>query len=133
MTDRKKPSLSIKEFLDFAEHLKNDYEYCKALVDQLDKKYDKDLSHDLELKPAKEKNKIATKMRQNRLNRRYYKDILEEFEPLYTMMTDEKYKKTFDMLKQTLGRTRNAEEYHKDRTYYPRVKEKDEIKLKVIA
>ena len=133
MCRTKKVSESLKDFLDFADSTKADYNYSFDIVGQLDKKYNMDLTHELELKPAKEKNKIATKMRTNRLDRRYYKDIVEELEPIYAILNDPQYKKTFEMLKQALGKVRKAEEYHKDRTYYPRVKKQDEIKKKVIA
>jgi hypothetical protein len=133
LNDRKKTSLQLKECLDFIDNVKHDYEYSFALVGQLDKQYNMDLTHELELSPAKDKNKIATKMRTNRLDRRYYKDIVEEFESIYQVITDEKYKKSIEMLRQALGKVRKAEEYHKDRTYYPRITKKNEIKKKVIA
>jgi hypothetical protein len=133
MCREKKVSLSVKEFMDFVSQVKSDYEYSYALVNQLDKQYGTDLAHELELSPSKDKNKIATKMRTNRLDRRYYKDIVEEIEPVYQLMTDPQHKKTFDMLNQVLGKVRKAEEYHKDRTYHPRVSKQDEIKKKIIA
>jgi len=127
-----KKSDAISEFIKLLDKIKSDYDYSYSIVGQLDIKFNQDLTHDIELKPAKDKNKIATKMRTNRLDRRYYKDIVEECEPLYELMTNPQYKKAFDMIKQALGKTRKQEDYHANRTYKPRITKENEIVKKII-
>ena len=82
-----------------------------------------DYLHSLELDDLKcdERSKIATKLMINRKDRRYYKDRVEEFEPIVQFFDDPQNKKVLDKLKQVLGQVRKAENYHKDRIYIPRV------------
>jgi len=87
-------------------------------------KITQDILHSLEIDNLKtgERSKLATKLRENRKDRRYYKDRLEELEPLYKFYMNDK--KSLEKLKQILGEVRKQEDYHKNRTYYPRVLKK---------
>lgn len=82
-----------------------------------------DLLHEMELNgsTSKIRSKIATELRTSRLDRRYYKDIVEELEPLYTFLSNCQNEKVIKKLEQVLGKMRKAEAYHADRTYRPRV------------
>jgi hypothetical protein len=133
LSSNNKVSDQIKVFTDLLIKTKQDYEYAMSMVSQLDKEFDLDIGHEFELSPAKDKNKIATKARINRLDRRYYKNKAEEYEPIYKLITDPQNKKAFDQLTQVLGKVRKAESYHTERTYYPRVTKQNEIKKKIIA
>lgn len=133
MDSKVKVSEQIKVFTDLINQVKQNYEYSISMVEQLDKEYDLDLGHAFELSPSKEKNKLATKARTNRLDRRYYKDKAEEFEPIYKLISDSQFKKAFDQLPQVLGKVRKAESYHADRTYHPRVTKENAIKKRIIA
>jgi len=73
------------------------------------------------------RNKIATALATSRKDRRYYKDQVEELQPLFDVITDTKHKSCIEQLKQALGKTRKSEAYHKDRRYYPRVLKDDEF------
>jgi len=55
----------------------------------------------------------------------YYKDQVEELQPLYDVITESKHKSCIEQFKQALGKTRKAEAYHKDRRYYPRIMKDD--------
>jgi predicted DNA-binding protein YlxM (UPF0122 family) len=82
-----------------------------------------DYLHKLELEDLtyEERNRLMTKLRVNRLDRRYYKDVVEIYDPLSEFMKDPAHKKAIEDLKQVLGKVRKAEEYHGTRTYHPRI------------
>lgn len=85
-----------------------------------------DLLHQLELGPTKERNKIATKIATCRKDRRYYKDRIEEMEPLNEWA--QANKKAVNELKQVVGKMRKIEEKQETRTYVPRVLPLEEFK-----
>jgi hypothetical protein len=124
-----KPSEQLTNFLNFVSSARSHYAFCYEQVFMQDK-LTQDYLHSLELDNLdyKERGKIATKIVTNRKDRRYYKDRVEELEPIVTFFDDPQNKKVFDKLQQVLGQVRKQEEYHKDRTYIPRVlKEQDEF------
>jgi len=86
-----------------------------------------DLLHEIELDGTNcnIRSKTATRLRENRLDRRYYKDIVEELQPLYDYLDDPHHRRVLKGLEQVLGKIRKAESYHGDRTYYPRVNRMD--------
>ena len=118
----KKPSEYISEFLNFVTEAKLQYNFCSEAVSNQDK-LTQDYLHSLELDDLKcgERSKLATKLAINRKDRRYYKDRVEELEPIVKFFEEPQHKKVLDKLTQALGQTRRAESYHKDRVYVPRV------------
>lgn len=118
----KKPSEYITEFLNFITEAKSQYNFCSEEVNNQDK-LTQDYLHSLELDNLKcgERSKLATKLAINRKDRRYYKDRVEELEPIVKFFEEPQHKKVLDKLTQALGQTRRAESYHKDRVYVPRV------------
>ena len=118
----KKPSEYLSEFLNFVSEAQSHYRFCSEEVNNQDK-LTQDYLHSLELDGLKrdERSKVATKLAINRKDRRYYRDRVEELEPIVEFFNDPTNKKMLDKLKQTLGATRKAESYHKDRKYIPRV------------
>lgn len=125
----KKPSEYIAEFLNFVADTQAKYDIYWDAVNKEDK-LTQDYLHNLELGNLKcdERSKIATKLAINRQDRRYYKDRVEEFEPIVKFFDDQINRKALEKLKQVLGETRKQESYHKDRKYMPRVlkEKKDE-------
>jgi len=124
----KKPSEYISEFLNFISEAQSHYKFCYEEMETQDK-LTQDYLHMLELDDLKcgERSKLATKLAINRKDRRYYRDRVEELEPIVRFFEDPQNKKVFDKLKEVLGQTRKAENYHKNRIYIPRVlKEKKE-------
>ena len=126
-------SENLENFLNFLTKVKSDYEYA---MDQLKKCQDftQDILHSLELDnlPYKEKCKLMTKLSTCRKDRRYWKDIVEELEPIYSVfypadnLTNTKDNcarnvKTINFLRESLGKVRKVENYHSDRTYRPRI------------
>lgn len=119
----KLPSEYITEFLNFISDAQSHYRFCYDEVNNQDK-LTQDYLHSLELDELKctERSKLATKLATNRKDRRYYKDRVEELEPIVQFFEDPRNKQVLDKLKsQILGTVRRAEDYHKDRTYIPRV------------
>ena len=117
-----KPSEQLKAFLDFVTDACNKHALYGTYVNEEDK-LTQDLLHALELGQLSrgERSKIATQLAINRRNRRYYKDRVEEFEPVADFFADPANKKVLDRLRHVLGAVRKQEEYHKTRTYKPRV------------
>ena len=118
----KLPSEYITEFLNFISDAQSHYRFCYDEVNNHDK-LTQDFLHSLELDDLKcaERNKLATKLATNRKDRRYYKDRVEELEPIVQFFNEPQNKKVLDKFTDVLGKVRKAERYHEDRTYVPRV------------
>lgn len=116
-----KSSDQIKQFLDFIKDCQGQYLLAVEAVGVEDKRT-QDLLHAIEFEPhAKERGKLATKLKNCRSVRRENKDIVEELEPIVYFANDEKNMKTFNQLTQLLGQVRKVEKYHESRSYHPRV------------
>lgn len=127
MIDPKNPSEYITEFLNFLSSVESSYNFCLSEMKRQEQ-LTQDYLHSLELDNLKyeERNKVATKLAINRKDRRYYKDRVEEYEPIIKFLNEQKNKNVVNQLKQVLGECRRAENYHKDRFYIPKVlKEKE--------
>lgn len=64
----------------------------------------------------KTKCKVVTKLPANRKERRRYKDIVQELEPIVEWAKSDYGQKAVNMLKQSLGQVRKQENYHTDRS-----------------
>ena len=117
-----KTSEYISNFLNFVREAELQYNFCNDEM-QKQEKLTQDYLHSLELDGLKceERSKVATKLMINRKDRRYYKDRVEEYEPIVTFFTQPQNKKLLNDLTQVLGAVRKMENYHKDRTYVPKV------------
>ena len=124
----KLPSTYLSDFFNFVSDAQVRYRICSEEMNNQEK-LTQDYLHSLELDDLDrgERSKIATKLALNRKDRRYYKDRVEELEPIVEFFKDPNNKKVFDKLTQVLGVVRKQEEYHKTRTYKPRVL-KEELK-----
>ena len=82
-----------------------------------------DILHAIEIegKTCADRSKMATMLRESRLDRRYYKDLLETYKPLYDFIQDKDNKRVLNKLNNVLGEVRKAEKYHENRTYKPRI------------
>lgn len=118
----KKSSEYISEFLNFMSAAQKSYPFYIAEQEKQEK-LTQDYLHSLELDGLKcdERSKIATKLAINRKDRRYYKDRVEELEPIVTFFADPQNKKVLDKLTQVLGAVRKQEAYHQDRVYIPKI------------
>ena len=88
-----------------------------------------DLLHDLEFTAnAKEKNRVATNLKESRKIRREYKDKVQMLESIVQFFEDEQNAKVLNKLTQLLGKQRKNEEYIlSDRSYRYRVAEEKTI------
>lgn len=86
-----------------------------------------DLLHAIEFEPSgKARNKLATKLKECRVTRRYNKDLVEILEPVYQYMQRDQNRKAINLLEQTLGSVRKVIKKHQNRVYVPRVEETDD-------
>lgn len=120
----RKTSEIIADFIKLTEATKKEYESAKDFVDQKDKELS-DIVHKAELNSLKqsEKSKLMTELQYNRRDRRYWKNKVDEFQPLYEALCNNKELKTaIEQLKQILGKVRKAENYLENRTYKPKAR-----------
>ena len=122
MPKNKLPSEYLTEFLNFISESQTHYNFYLEEMETQDK-LTQDFLHSLELDDlkCKERSKLATQLSINRKDRRYFKDRIEEFEPIVKFFEENQNKRILDKLKQVLGECRKAERYHKHRTYIPKV------------
>ena len=102
MIDR--PSEKLTNFLNFITDAQSHYKFCLEEMKKQEQ-LTQDYLHSLELDNLKcnERSKVATKLETNRKDRRYYKDRVEELEPIINFLSESQNKKTFDKLQQVLG------------------------------
>lgn len=117
-----KPSEQITNFLNFITAAQSHYKFCKEEQEKQEA-LTQDFLHSLELDGLNccERSKLATKLAINRKDRRYYKDRVEELDLVVKWATDPANIKSVNQLKQILGQVRKQENYHKDRTYTPKI------------
>jgi hypothetical protein len=127
-----KVSKRIEDFISFYDEAVNTYNYVYDMVNQCDK-LKCDLLHKIELGLFEDKNeekRIQTQLKYCLKDRRYYKDRVEELEPFVMLFLDKSKDKEMltrnnsncvNQIKNTLGNVRKAEDYHKTRTYKPRI------------
>ena len=117
-----KPSEQITNFLNFITAAQSHYKFCEEEQEKQEA-LTQDYLHSLELDGlnCSERSKLATKLAINRKDRRYYKDRVEELEPIVQWASDPANTKAVNQLKQILGQVRKQENYHKDRTYTPKI------------
>jgi hypothetical protein len=123
-----KPSEQITNFLNFITAAQSHYKFCEE-EQKKQEALTQDYLHSLELDGlnCSERSKLATKLATNRKDRRYYKDRVEELEPIVQWALDPANVKAINQLKQVLGACRKQENYHKDRTYTPKILKESDV------
>ena len=119
----------IKKFLDFLNRAENFYTFCKE-NQRNEENLTQDLLHKIELEnlSRSELSKMMTKLKTCRKERRYFKDRCEELEDLIELLSDSQGQSFENKLKNVLGQVRKNENYHKSRTYIPKVLKEGEEK-----
>lgn len=109
------------------DNAKRDYAWNYDEVNRMDK-LTQDYLHKLELGNLdyKERAKVATQLAKCRQQRREHKDTVEVLEPLVQFLESDKGKNLFNLVRETLGKTRKVEERLGTRTYVPRVLQEEE-------
>ena len=115
-------SQQISDFLGFLSEIVDDYKFSQDEVKRLED-LTMDYMHKLELQHNNyhECAKIASALRQCRIDRRICKDRVTVLEPLVQCLTSDKGKLILSQLQQTLGAVRKAERSTQDRRYIPRI------------
>ena len=133
MPKEKLKSEIIRDFLNLVLNCPRIHNAAYQAVGQEDK-LTVDLLHAIEIDgdDRATRNKAATALRLNRLDRRYYKDIMEEYEPIHKFLQDPANEKAIKKLTQVLGDVRKVEKYHEDRTYRPRCNSMDNLVTKEV-
>lgn len=130
-------SKQIESFLNFYSQAKSDYNYAQLQLKNC-QDYTQDILHSLELDnlPYSERCKLMTKLTACRKDRRYWKDQVEELEPIISIFNTadtskrqeaDRNTKVINLLREALGQTRRQENYHKDRKYTPKIFKKEEV------
>lgn len=122
-----KQSEIISAFLKLLDDVPKEYKVACDFVNEKDKEA-QDIMHEVELNQLKtnEKAKLMTELQNNRRERRYWKDKVDEYQPLNDYLNQSKeLKNIINQLKQILGKVRKAEKYLEERTYKPRVRKKE--------
>ena len=119
-------SHAIKAFLDFMDSVQTEYNYNLEAMKNEDR-ITQDYLHKLELEGLnyRERSKIATQLSHNRQQRRNYKDMVEELEPIVEFLAEARNRSVLNGLSQLLGQVRKVENYHERRFYMPKVIEGD--------
>lgn len=117
-------SEQLTNILKDLKQVKNDYQYSYDKVGEMDL-LTQDYLHMLEIVPlsGNERSKIATQLKNTRLERRKHKDNVELLKPLVDCL--EKHNRTIKDLEQVLGQMRKIEEKQKNRIYTPRILKED--------
>ena len=124
MEDNKLYSEQMSEFIKMIRDIEPRYNLAKE--EQLkEKKRTQDYLHAIEFSQnAKDRNRIATKLKACREERRRNKDIVEELEPIVEWLNLKGTKDTMNHLTQALGKVRKAESYHNgNKVYHPRIED----------
>lgn len=118
----KLPSETIEDFLKLIRSWETEYQYAFEAVGKEDKRL-QDLLHELEFtENFKEKNQVATKLKDSRKTRRENKDRVLMLESVVKFFADPQNRKILNQMEQLLGRQRKQEKILlSERTYTPRI------------
>lgn len=125
MQSRPQLSSVIEGFINTVEEAQRDYDWNYEEVNRLNL-LQQDLLHMLELSDLKYsgRGKVATQLRNCRIDRRASKDTVEMLEPFLEQINSDKGVQMMRFLKELLGQTRNIEKNMGVRVY--RFRELDE-------
>lgn len=106
-----KPSEVIEDFLSFLENANKEHIECEQTVEICNKR-NIDYLHDMEFAKDKgERNRIATKIHDNQIQRRNAKDRALELEKVAVFFTDKANKPFIGQLKRLLKEQKDRENY----------------------
>ena len=122
--DGKRLSERIEEIVQLAGWCRQEYQDAQQAVKQEDARL-QDFLHAIEFAADKnERNRLVTRLRESRIQRRKSKDRILELEFILQYLNDPAHKKAINGLSQLLGNQRKREAYlNGDRKYHNRVTE----------
>lgn len=119
-TDLVISSSKISDFFNYCDAVISAYEYAKQCVEH-EQDYCMDILHLIEFSENyKERYRLSTQLHHSRTKRRYYKDRMEELEPLINFLSKDENKRFLDKLKSLCGEIRKIEKNHASRIYHLR-------------
>lgn len=117
----KNPSEIIEDFLELMKSSQKEYQDCTAKVWQYDKKKPVDYMHDFEfMNNCRERSKLSTKIHNERIERRKYKDRAERVEKVAKLYSDKQNKPFLDRINSLLAAQREVEKYLDGERHYRR-------------
>lgn len=117
----KNPSEIIQEFLDLMAKCQKEYQESVSKVWQYDKRKPIDYMHDLEfINSCKERSRLSTKIHNERIERRKYKDIVKRTEKIATFYADKQNKQFFERIRSLILDQREIEEFLDGERHYNR-------------
>lgn len=115
------PSEIIEDFLKLMKSSQKEYQDCTAKVWQYDKKKPVDYMHDFEfMNNCRERSKLSTKIHNERIERRKYKDRAERVEKVAKFYSDKQNKPFLDRIDSLLAAQREVEKYLDGERHYRR-------------
>lgn len=120
MDAKKKPSETIREFLELLKSCEKEHKECATQVYRYDR-MNQDFLHDIEFAHNYEKRcKVATRIHKQRNDRRAMKDRVEIVEKVAKFYADRQNKQFIDRLKNLLQEQEKAEKYVLSERHYNR-------------
>lgn len=114
------PSQQIESFMDFLKECQEEYKNCVSEVWKFDKKK-QDQLHDLEFaNNYKERCKIATRIHEERVERRMYKDRSEMTKEIADFCADKQNRQFLDRLYGLIEKQQRTEQYLLGERHYNR-------------
>ena len=125
----KKSIQIVKDFNSWINTVEKDYQFYFNEVSKLDN-LTNDILHRLELEQLSysERAKLATKLSNTRRERRYYKDLVQQLQPVIDYLQDQQSRKVIMNFSTVLGKLKDVESVQQHRTYRYRVLELRETK-----
>ena len=116
----RKPSEVIEDFISFLENANKEHIECEQTVEICNKR-NIDYLHDMEFaKDKSERNRIATKIHNNQVQRRTAKDRALELEKAVAFFTDKSNKAFIGQLKRLIKEQKERESYLANKREYVR-------------
>lgn len=129
--EEKSASRQLTDCINFLKQCSRNFEFASQRLSICDKARN-DLLHSLELydNDATSRARTAAKLRMCLLERRIYKDMVEEYAPIATLLKGKKYNSLTQTLSCVLGEIKKTERTHQTRSYHPRVLDMDTLDYK---
>lgn len=117
-----KLSEELSSILSFLRNVNTIYSQNRDKLTIYDRKTS-DFNHALELDNLNysERAKLATKQRNNLIERRKCKDIIYEYQPLAELLESKEGARFLNLLNEALGKVRKQEKVHENRFYRKRI------------
>lgn len=110
----------ISDFLKYCDTVLSEYNHAQDELEH-ERQYMQDILHLIEFSDNyKERYKMSTQIHRSRVKRRFFKDRVEELEPIIRFLTKDENKRFIDKLKSICGEIRKIEKSHTERVYHLR-------------